>query len=102
MMDEEEMMDDQPNSMTRFPIDIRLEMLVGHLADQLPTVDEIKTLRLQSNASVTTRSRLDYLIELTGALWKTLEAVREEAAAIRKAAAIDTTTTINPTNGERQ
>jgi hypothetical protein len=53
-------------SMSRFPVDIRLEMLVGHLADQLPTVHEIEVLRLQANASVATRGKLDLLIELTG------------------------------------
>jgi hypothetical protein len=70
----------QPNCMGRFPADIRLEMLVGHLADQLPTVVEIKALRMQANASVTTRGKLEHLIELTGSIWETLRYVREEAA----------------------
>jgi hypothetical protein len=78
-------MNDQPNSMSRFPVDIRLEMLVGHLADQLPTVAKIEALRLQANASVTTRGKLDLLIQMTGSIRETLGYVREEAAAIRKA-----------------
>jgi hypothetical protein len=76
-------MTDQPSNMN--PVDIRLEILVGHIADQLPILDEIEALRLQSNASVTTRGKLDPLVELTGSIRETLEHIREKAAAMRKA-----------------
>jgi len=39
-------------------------------------------LRLQSNASVATRDKLDHLTQLTGALWETLVKIHEEAKAI--------------------
>lgn len=62
----------------------RLEMLIGHLSDVLhPATELVKTLRLQSNASVTTRGKLDHLIDLTGSIWETLGQCRDEARAMR-------------------
>ena len=47
-----------------------------------PARELISTLRLQSNASVTTRSKLEFLIELTGGVWQELRSVREQVARI--------------------
>lgn len=49
----------EPRSMCHFPAEARCELLVGLLSDQLyPARELIDALRLQSNASVTTRGNL--------------------------------------------
>jgi hypothetical protein len=46
------------------PQEVRLEMLIGHLADTLAfTKKTLEAIRLQANASVTTRSKLEHLID---------------------------------------
>ncbi len=65
--------------------DARLELLVGHLSDQLQPVRElVAALRLQANASVTTRSKLESLYSMTGLLWGELCKIREEIDALRQ------------------
>jgi hypothetical protein len=64
--------------------EIRLEMLVGYLADQMHPIRElVDALRLQSNASHTTRSKLEHLLQLAGSMWERLGDIREEARLIR-------------------
>jgi hypothetical protein len=55
-----------PSQHGHLPQEARLEMLIGHFADALgPIRETAKAFRLQSNASVTTRHRLEHLIDLT-------------------------------------
>jgi hypothetical protein len=62
----------------------RLELLSGHLYDQLaPTRELVASLRLQANASVTTRSKLDSLYSMSGLLWEEMGRIREEIETIR-------------------
>jgi hypothetical protein len=70
--------------MTWLPREMRLEMLIGHLADQLPKVSELKIV-LRSNASAATRNDLANIHDVLGSLWSRIGAIREEAAAIRAA-----------------
>ena len=81
---------DNPPSHSHLPADIRLEMLVGHLADQLtPARGLVTTLRLRSKSTMT-RGDLQHLIDMTGSLWMTLNRIKEEATAIRAAVEADT------------
>ena len=58
---------------------------VGQLSDLLsPTRELVGALRLQANASATTRSKLDHLLEMNGSIWERLGAIREEIAGIRE------------------
>jgi hypothetical protein len=58
---------------------VRLELLVGHLADLLtPARELISQLRLRSNASHARRSKLAHLGELVGDLWERLGLIAEE------------------------
>jgi hypothetical protein len=62
---------------------VRLEMLIGHLSDQLAPADALmKGLRLQSNASTTTRGKLDLLFAYVGDLHAQLRIIAGEAKAI--------------------
>jgi hypothetical protein len=64
---------------------MRREMMLGHLFDVLmPARELVDALRLQSNASVTTRSKLEHLGELAGSIWEHLGIIREEARHIRQ------------------
>jgi hypothetical protein len=63
---------------------IRLELLIGHLSDILsPASELVSGLRLQSNASVTTRGKLDGLTDLVGSVWNMLQAIKEELVEAR-------------------
>jgi hypothetical protein len=74
-----------PVSYSHLSADIRMEMLVGHLSDMLrPTRELAKAFCLQSNASVTTRGKLEHLIDLSGALWEELGRIREEVELIHR------------------
>jgi hypothetical protein len=65
---------------------IRLELLIGHLSDLLsPARELVSGLRLQSNASVTTRAKLDGLTDLVGSVWDMLQAIKKEADALARA-----------------
>ncbi len=65
----------------------RLEMLMGHLMDQLmPARELVAALRLQSNAAATTRGKLEHLIDLTGSLWEVLTQIRDEAQSMKDGA----------------
>jgi hypothetical protein len=70
------MIDDDPR--------VRLELLIGHLADQLaPARELVDTLRLRSNASTITSGHLDHLCWAAGALCDRLGAIREEVGQLR-------------------
>jgi hypothetical protein len=61
------------------PQEARLEMLIGHLADALgPIRKTAEAFRLQSNASVVTRRRLEHLIDVTNHAWSILNDIRRE------------------------
>ena len=80
------MSDTIPKSMSHLPADVRLELLVGHLSDLLGPAHEIAgALRLQANASVTTRAQLDHLLGLSGSIWERLGAIREEIEGLWRA-----------------
>jgi hypothetical protein len=67
------------------PQEVRLEMLIGHLADALgPIREAAEAIRLQSNASVTTRRRLEHLIDLTNHAWSMLNDIRTHVEIIMK------------------
>jgi hypothetical protein len=69
----------------RLPQEVRLEMLIGHFADALGPVQEAaRAIRLQSNASATTRSRLEHLIELTSHSWQMLRDIQTHVELIIK------------------
>jgi len=60
-------------------------MLISHFADALGQVkDCAKAFRLQSNASVTTRAKLDTLIDLSSAMYSELRAIRAHVDLIKK------------------
>jgi hypothetical protein len=62
---------------SHLPQPVRLELLIGHLADALaPARTLIKALRLQANASVTTRTQLEALLDQAGALYQVLRDIR--------------------------
>jgi hypothetical protein len=62
----------------------RLEMLIGHLSDMLsPAKALVRELRLQSNASVTTRGKLDHLNDLVGSLWEHFQTIEQEVKTIK-------------------
>ena len=64
--------------------EVRLELLIGHLADLLtPSRELVNELQLRSNASHVTRGELAFLRQLTGSLWERLGAIREEASQLR-------------------
>jgi hypothetical protein len=74
-----------PRSYSHLDADVRAEMLVGHLADMLSPVRALAgAIRLQSNASVVTRGKLEHLLDLTGAVWEELGRIREEVQGLRK------------------
>jgi hypothetical protein len=54
---------------THLSPEVRLEMFVGHLADQPSTVAALNKLVLRANASAATRSDLACLHEVLGDLW---------------------------------
>ncbi len=63
---------------------VRLELLVGHLADLLtPALELILQLRLLTNAGHTTRSELALLNEFTGDIWTRLGIIRDEIEALK-------------------
>jgi hypothetical protein len=69
--------------MSHLATDIRLEMLLGYLADQLAYIGPlVEALRLQSNASVTTRGKLQHLIDMIGSIWETHNRIRDDVADI--------------------
>jgi hypothetical protein len=76
------------------PPEVQVVVLIGHVADMLPDADKLRdAFRLQSNASVTTRGKLDYVLQLQGALLERLDRILEETQALRdlmeKRAAMD-------------
>ena len=68
---------------SHLPADERLEMLIGFVADQLPTVDDIK-LKLRANASINTRSQHDLILEMVGSFAANLTNIRKEVQSIRE------------------
>jgi hypothetical protein len=61
----------------------RLELLVGQLSDILSSAkDLVGVLRLQANASTTTRGKLETLNGLAGLVWEMLGRVEQEVKAI--------------------
>jgi hypothetical protein len=63
---------------------VRLELLIGHLSDVLrPARALIEQLQLRANASVTTRSELEHLCDVTGSIWTTLDQIHAEIRNLR-------------------
>ena len=54
-----------------------------------PANELVRTLRLQSNTSVTTRAKLDHLLEVTGSIWDMLMQIREDVRGLGKVADSD-------------
>jgi hypothetical protein len=78
-------------SATEFSQGIRLELLVRQLSDLISPVRElVSALRLQSNASATTRGELDHLVEIAGIIWEQLRRISSEIAELRATAALTT------------
>lgn len=68
-----------PQSLCHLSAEIRLELLIGQLWDTTVTARKlVAALRLQRTASATTRSQLEYLVELAGATWQDVGRLREE------------------------
>ena len=64
---------------------VRLELLIGHLSDQLaPARKLVDELKLRANASHTTRLQLEHLSDIAGSIWEHLSAIREEAIQLRQ------------------
>jgi hypothetical protein len=62
------------------PAEVRLELLVGDLAEMLAPVREmVAAIRLLANASVTTRSKLELLLDLTDTVWRTFHRIQQDA-----------------------
>jgi hypothetical protein len=60
---------------------VRLELLIGHLADILtPARDLVGELRLRANASTVTRGELEHLSYFANDIWMKLDSIREQVA----------------------
>jgi hypothetical protein len=71
-------MNKAPKDHSHLDVRVRQEMLVGHLADLLtPTRGLVSQFRLRANASMTTRSELEVLTDLTQGLWAELIKIRK-------------------------
>jgi hypothetical protein len=64
--------------------EVRLELLIGHLADLLtPARQLVGELKARANASTVTRGHLDRLGSMTAVIWEQLGSIAEEAKVIR-------------------
>lgn len=77
-------MSTSPNDHSHLPVEVRLELVVGALADLLAPARSLTTqLKLRANASAATRSDLDHLIELAGSIWERQDAIRSDINQLR-------------------
>jgi hypothetical protein len=68
-----------PQDHSEQDVRIRLELLVGRLANLLtPARDLVAVLRVRGNASAQTRAALEQLNQCTFLIWKELEQVAEQ------------------------
>jgi hypothetical protein len=63
--------------------EMRLELLVGHMADAYAQMRPLAELRLRANASAESRRTLDYLVQLDGAIWQLLGKLLDEVQGLR-------------------
>lgn len=74
----------ESTEITSLEANVKLEMLVGRLSDLLIPAREIAQFRLQANSSVTTRSKLQHFVEVTGAVWEQLNGIQQELVDLRE------------------
>jgi hypothetical protein len=64
------------DNMTECEPAVRLEMLIGHVAKQLPQVADLK-IKLRSNASTATKAQLESIEHILFLLWEQVKEIRE-------------------------